>query len=45
MSISEPRDRFFYPTLTLMIDSYYIYGDFFYCDDDDVVSAIYIRMQ
>ena len=25
MPNSDPRDKFFYPTLTLMIDSYYIY--------------------
>ena len=24
MPIGDPRDRFFYPTLTLMIDSYFL---------------------
>ena len=27
MPIGDPRDGFFYPTLTLMIDSYNIIGD------------------
>ena len=25
VTMGDPRDRFFYPTLTLMIDSYIIY--------------------